>query len=131
MIDHYTLLVSDFERSLRFYSAALKPLGYAVVMQLTRAQVPDLPVAQVAGLGAGGKPDLGLRPSDGPLAATHLAFACEDRPAVDAFHAAALKAGGRDHGGPGLRPQYHPHYYGAFVLDPDGYNIEAVCHRPA
>ena len=130
MLDHYTLLVSDFERALAFYTAALKPLGYAVVMQFTREQIPELPVAQVAGLGAGGKPDLWLRPTDQPVAPTHLAFAAENRRTVDAFYAAAIKAGGRDNGKPGLRPHYHPNYYGAFVLDADGYNIEAVCHRP-
>ncbi|HKI98865.1 MAG TPA: VOC family protein [bacterium] len=129
MIDHTTLLVSDFERSLAFYTAALAPLGYTVVMRLSRTEIPDLPVEQFAGLGVGGKPDLWLRPSEGPLAPTHLAFACERRSTVDAFHAAALAAGGKDNGAPGLRPHYHPNYYGAFVFDPDGYNIEAVCHR--
>jgi catechol 2,3-dioxygenase-like lactoylglutathione lyase family enzyme len=130
MIDHFTLLVSDFERSLAFYAAALKPLGYGLVMRLSRANIPQLPMEHFAGLGAGGKPDLWLRPSAGPIAPTHVAFACPDRKTVDAFHAAALKAGGRDNGKPGLRPQYHRNYYGAFVFDPDGYNIEAVCHAP-
>jgi len=129
MLDHYTLLVSDFKRSLEFYAAALKPLGYTLVRHLTRREIPALPFEEMAGLGVGGKPDLWLRPSAEPLAPTHIAFACAERKSVDAFHAAALKAGGRDNGRPGLRPQYHPHYYGAFVLDPDGYNVEAVCHR--
>jgi catechol 2,3-dioxygenase-like lactoylglutathione lyase family enzyme len=130
MIDHITLIVSDFKRSLAFYEAALAPLGYAVVMQFTREQVPQLPVSATAGLGAKGKPDLWLRPAEGgPIAPTHVAILADSRAAVDAFHAAALQAGARDHGEPGLRPEYHPTYYGAFVLDPDGYNLEAVCHR--
>ena len=131
MIDHVTLLVSDFKRSLAFYTAALAPLGYTVAMQFTRAQMPELPAPAFAGLGAGGKPDLWLRDADGrPVTPSHVALAAADRRAVQAFHAAALAAGGRDHGGPGLRAEYHPHYYGAFVLDPDGYNLEAVCHKP-
>lgn len=130
MIDHITVLVSDFDRSMAFYTAALAPLGYAVVMRLTRKEIPQLPFEQSAGLGVAGKPDLWLRPSEGPLAPTHIAFASSDRKAVDAFYAAAIAAGGRDNGPPGLRPHYHPNYYGAFVFDPDGYNIEAVCHKP-
>ena len=129
MLDHYTLLVSDFRRSLAFYTAALAPLGYAVVMRLTRKEIPGLPFEETAGMGAAGKPDLWLRPSAGPVAPTHLAFASPDRKTVDAFHAAALKAGGRDNGRPRLRPQYPPPYYGAFVLDPDGSNLAAVCPR--
>ena len=129
MIDHVTLLVSDFERALAFYRAALAPLGYAVVLHFTQAQYPGLPASAMAGLGAGGKPDFWLRATEGPVVPTHLALAAPDRATVDAFHAAALAAGGQDHGAPGLRTEYHPHYYGAFVLDPDGYNIEAVCHK--
>jgi catechol 2,3-dioxygenase-like lactoylglutathione lyase family enzyme len=129
MIDHLTLLVSDFKRSLAFYSAALAPLGYSVIRHLTRKDIPALPFEEMAGLGAAGKPDLWLRPSAGAVVPTHIAFASPDRKTVDAFHAAALKAGGRDNGKPGLRPQYHANYYGAFVFDPDGYNIEAVCHK--
>jgi len=128
MIAHVTLLVSDFERSLAFYLAALEPLEYAIVRQFARGENPALPWP-FAGLGAKGRPDLWLRTAGGPIVPTHLAFAAPDRASVDAFHAAALAAGGRDHGAPGLRPQYHPDYYGAFVLDPDGYNIEAVCHK--
>lgn len=132
MIDHITLLVSDYTRSRDFYLAALEPLGYAKVMEFTREQVPGLPCAITGGLGVGGKPDLWLRPTEGgPLAPTHIALHCATRAEVDAFHAAALAAGAEDHGAPGLRPQYHPNYYGAFVLDPDGYNLEAVCHAPA
>jgi catechol 2,3-dioxygenase-like lactoylglutathione lyase family enzyme len=129
MIDHYTLLVKDYDRSKAFFLAALEPLGYAVVMELTRAELPQLPVERSCGIGAGGKPDLWIRTAE-VVAPTHLAFRADSRALVDTFHRAALAAGGTDHGAPGIRPHYHPTYYGAFVLDPDGNNIEAVCHAP-
>jgi catechol 2,3-dioxygenase-like lactoylglutathione lyase family enzyme len=121
MIDHTGLGVSDLGRSKAFYAAALKPLGYALLMEFD----------PFAGFGEPPKPDFWIgqgKVNDPPL---HVAFRAKDRTTVDAFHAAALAAGGRDNGAPGLRPHYHPHYYGAFVLDPDGHNIEAVCHDPA
>lgn len=130
MLDHLTLLVSDFAASKAFYVTALEPLGYEVIMEIDRERFPSLPFEAGVGLGVGGKPDLWLRAHDGPIAPTHVAFRADTRAAVDAFHAAALAAGGTDHGGPGLRPEYHPNYYGAFVLDPDGYNVEAVKHAP-
>ncbi len=119
MIDHLTLRCRDFARSRDFYVAALKPLGYEVVMSF----------GEMVGLGARGKPDLWLTPGEVGTP-NHVAFGCPDRATVDAFHQAALEAGGRDEGAPGLRPDYHPNYYAAFVLDPDGHNIEAVCHAP-
>lgn len=128
MIDHLTLLVSNYARSREFYLAALAPLGYAMIMELTRKQIPSLPTEATCGLGRNGKPSLWLRPTDGPINPTHLAIAAINRGSVAAFHRAALEAGAQDHGAPGLRPQYHPNYYGAFVLDPDGYNLEAVHH---
>ena len=117
MIDHVNIGVADVATSRAFYERALAPLGYAVLM--------DSPWG--VGLGRDGKPDLFVsnRPPSGPL---HLAIAADDRAGVEAFHAAALAAGGTDNGAPGLRPQYHPSYYGAFVLDPDGNNVEAVFH---
>jgi catechol 2,3-dioxygenase-like lactoylglutathione lyase family enzyme len=131
MIDHLSLLVTDFERSRAFYLGALAPLGYELIMELSRENIPQLPAARIAGLGAGGKPDLWLRHHDGgPPDPMHLAFAAPRRELVDAFYQAALRAGGRPNGEPGPRAQYHPNYYGAFVLDPDGHNIEAVCHLP-
>ncbi|HVY37566.1 MAG TPA: VOC family protein [Polyangia bacterium] len=117
MIDHVTVRVQDFPRLLEFYKAALAPLRYEVVMQFEG----------VAGLGADGKPDLWLMQTDQPLNPTHLALAGE-RDAIDAFHTAALEAGASDNGPPGLRPDYHPHYYAGFVRDPEGNNIEVVCH---
>ena len=128
MIDHITLLVSDYDRSKAFFQAALEPLGYAVVMEMSREQVPQLPVERTCGLGVGGKPDLWLRPTSNPIAATHIAFRAPNREAVDAFHRAALAAGATDNGAPGPRPHYHAAYYGAFVTDPDGNNVEAVIH---
>jgi catechol 2,3-dioxygenase-like lactoylglutathione lyase family enzyme len=131
MLDHMTFRVTDMARSRRFYAAALAPLGYALQFH----QVFD--GVQVVGFGIGDRIDTwlvdGPSPHGGPPVSTgcHLAWSAPDRDAVDAFHAAALAAGGRDNGAPGLRPMYHPHYYGGFVLDPDGNNVEAVCHQPA
>jgi catechol 2,3-dioxygenase-like lactoylglutathione lyase family enzyme len=128
MIDHIGFAVSDYERAKAFYAAALAPLGYTLVMEVDAAVNPSGHPA--AGFGANGKPDFWIG-GDGRLdKPLHVAIAAENRAAVDAFHRVALKAGGRDNGGPGLRPHYHANYYGAFVLDPDGHNIEAVCHRP-
>jgi catechol 2,3-dioxygenase-like lactoylglutathione lyase family enzyme len=120
MLDHLGLRVSDYAKSRRFFENALAPLGYEVVMEFG---------GSTAGLGAAGKPDFWISPGEvsGPV---HIAFASPDRATVVAFHEAAIAAGGRDNGAPGLRPEYHPNYYGAFVFDPDGNNIEVVCHRP-
>ena len=120
MIDHVGIHVADVEASKAFYRAALAPLGYSELFDLGSAG---------AGFGAGGKPDFWVHPGAGS-SGVHLAFQTPDRDTVDRFHAAALAAGATDNGGPGLRAQYHPDYYGAFVLDPDGNNIEAVCHLP-
>lgn len=117
MIDHVTVRVQDFSRLVDFYRAALAPLGYDVLMEYPGA----------AGLGADGKPDLWLMRTDQPLNPTHLALSA-DRALVDAFHAAALAAGGADNGPPGVRADYHPHYYTAFIHDPEGNNVEVVCH---
>lgn len=119
MIDHIALRVRDLAAARRFYEAALKPLGYTLLLNFEEA----------AGFGIGGKPDFWIGPG-GPSGPVHVAFTCPERGLVDAFHAAALEAGARDNGPPGLRPHYHAHYYGAFVLDPDGNNLEAVCHLP-
>lgn len=128
MIDHLSLPVSDVEATTRAYAAALKPIGYAVVMAFTRAQIPQLPFSQTTGLGAKGKPDLWLRPARHAVDGTHVALRVEHRKDVDAFHEAAIAAGLRDDGGPGVREHYHPHYYAAFVRDADGHSLEVVCH---
>jgi catechol 2,3-dioxygenase-like lactoylglutathione lyase family enzyme len=122
MLDHVTVGVSDFVRSQVFYDAVLAAIGIARLY----ADGED-----AAGYGVGRKAFfwIGLKP--GGVTGTHVAFAVPDRATVDRFHASALTAGGRDNGGPGLRPHYHPDYYGAFILDPDGHNIEAVCRNKA
>ncbi len=130
MIDHLTILVSDYRRSMKFYLQALAPLGYAMTMELDDVTYPELPSAFFAGLGVGGKADRWLRPAT-TIAPTHVAFRAMTRAIVDAFYREALAAGGTPNGEPGLRTAYHPNYYGAFVLDPDSYNLEVVCHEPA
>ena len=120
MIDHLTLTVRDVERSVAFYTRALKPLGYGLTMRFEN----------FIGLGTKQKPSFWLKPGPTPTQPMHLAFVAPSRQAVDAFHAEALLAGARDDGPPGPRPEYHAHYYGAFVVEPDGHSIEAVCHAP-
>jgi catechol 2,3-dioxygenase-like lactoylglutathione lyase family enzyme len=127
MLDHTGFPVSDYARSKAFYLQALAPLGYALVMEVQQDE-NDSPAA---GFGAGGKPDFWIGGEGGLQRSIHIAIAAPNRAAVDAFHRAALAAGGRDNGAPGLRPHYHPNYYAAFVRDPDSHNIEAVCHAPA
>jgi catechol 2,3-dioxygenase-like lactoylglutathione lyase family enzyme len=129
ILDHLTVNVRDYARSKAFYAQALAPLGITLAMEYGEA----------CGFGRGPKPDLWIsaRPASfqtaeqmATITPVHLAFAARSRDEVDAFHRAALAAGGRDFGAPGPRPQYHPNYYGAFILDPDGHNIEAVYHAP-
>jgi catechol 2,3-dioxygenase-like lactoylglutathione lyase family enzyme len=130
MFDHIGFDVSDYRRSKAFYERALAPLGITVLMELTPEQTGGY---EGCGFGKGGKPAFWIGagdPQDALRNELHVAFAAPDRRTVDAFHAAALAAGGTDNGAPGLRPEYHPNYYGAFVLDPDGHNVEAVCHLP-
>lgn len=121
MFDHIGLGVSDYEASKRFFLRALAPLNVNVVMEGPHG----------LGLGTPGKPSFWLYPTAQQPAPLHLAFTAETRALVDAFYAAALAAGGKDNGAPGLRPHYHPDYYGAFVIGPDGHNVEAVCHQPS
>jgi len=122
VIDHIGVNVSDYDRSRDFYSKALAPLGYEVLME---------PIPGHAGFGRDRKPDFWISGERTPITENvHVALAAPDRATVDAFHAAALEAGGTDNGEPGLRQHYHPTYYGAFVRDPDGNNIEVVCHKP-
>ncbi|TJY65099.1 VOC family protein [Sinimarinibacterium sp. CAU 1509] len=128
MIDHTGVVVSDFERSKAFYRAALAPLGMDLLMELTAAVSGT---QDMAGFGVPPKPEFWIHAGTPNIPPVHVAFRAADHAQVDAFHQAAIAAGGRDNGAPGLRPHYHRNYYGAFVLDPDGHNIEAVCHdRP-
>jgi catechol 2,3-dioxygenase-like lactoylglutathione lyase family enzyme len=117
------LCIGDYEKSKAFSRAGLKPLGYELLMEVIEA-------GPHAGFGVGGKPDFWIGKGRGSTAGAHIAFAAPDRATVRAFYEAVFEAGASDNGPPGVRPQYHPTYYGAFVLDPDGHNIEAVCHQP-
>jgi catechol 2,3-dioxygenase-like lactoylglutathione lyase family enzyme len=119
MIDHIGVSVTDLARSVAFYERALAPLGYTIFMK----------GEQFAGFAVGGKADFWIGTGEQPKP-VHIAFRAKGRADVRAFHEAALAAGGKDNGPPGVRERYHPDYYGAFVLDPDGHNIEAVCHEP-
>jgi catechol 2,3-dioxygenase-like lactoylglutathione lyase family enzyme len=120
MIDHLTLTVRDVARSVAFYTRALAPLGYGVTMRFEN----------FVGLGTPKKPFFWLKSGPVPTQPMHIAFVAPSREAVDRFHAEALAAGAQDDGPPGLRPHYHRHYYGAFVVELDGHPIEAVCHTP-
>lgn len=128
MIDHTGIVSSDFKTSKAFYTATLAALGYRLLVELPAAVTGH---TDVAGFGEPPKPDFWISQGTPNTPPVHIAFRAGSRAEVDAFYAAAIAAGGRDNGAPGLRPHYHPDYYGAFVLDPDGHNIEAVCHDPA
>jgi catechol 2,3-dioxygenase-like lactoylglutathione lyase family enzyme len=121
VIDHLTIGVSDLARSRKFYVEALAPLGFEM-------QGPWRDGVRELTFGVEGADDFAISLEYPVGARVHVAFAAENRPQVDAFHRAALAAGGRDNGAPGLRPEYSPGYYGAFVFDPDGHNVEAVHH---
>ena len=120
MFDHIGVNVKDYATSKRFYDATLATHGYGVVMEFPHA----------CGYGPEGQPKLWIAQREPLGTGTHIALASPDRATVDAFYEAAMAAGGTDNGAPGIRSEYHESYYGAFVLDPDGNNIEAVCHRP-
>jgi catechol 2,3-dioxygenase-like lactoylglutathione lyase family enzyme len=123
MLDHAGFAVSDYRSSKEFYEKALAPLGITLIME---------PSGEAAGFGRNGRPFFWIEAQGQPVRGRlHVAFLADDRASVDRFHAVALEAGATDNGAPGTREVYHPHYYGAYVLDPDGNNIEAVCHNPA
>ena len=134
MIDHTGVIASDFPKSKAFYAAALGAIGIAVVKEFPASVTGN---TDVAGYGAPKtstqelSPEFWLARGEPGSIPVHIAFRVSSRALVDAFYNAAIAAGGRDNGAPGLRPQYHPNYYGAFVLDPDGHNIEAVCREAA
>jgi catechol 2,3-dioxygenase-like lactoylglutathione lyase family enzyme len=131
MIDHLSFYATDYAVSKSFYEVVLAPLGYGLVMELNATWDTTFPGRRMCAFGPPGKAAFWVIEVKEPASPRHVAFAAPGRPAVDAFHHAALKAGGKDNGAPGVRPHYHAHYYGAFVLDPDGNNIEAVHHAPA
>jgi len=136
MIDHMGVTVRDLQAVKAFYDAAFAPLGIGVVMSVTAEQTGGSahygygPTADRRDIQAG-KPSLWISEGQTLTGPMHVALMAANRSQVDAFHAAALAAGGVDNGGPGVRPHYHPNYYAAFVLDPEGRNVEAVCHAPA
>lgn len=127
MLDHIGFPVRDLARSTAFYAAALTPLGSHPLMELAPEETGG---TGFVGFGLPGKPQFWITTGTPLTGVLHVAFVAQTRAQVAAFHAAALAVGGRDNGAPGLRPHYHPDYYAAFVIDPDGHNIEAVCHRP-
>lgn len=127
MLDHLGFPVADLARSRAFYEQALAPLGVCVQIEVTREMTGGY---EGVGFGTQGRPVFWVGSGDTLHGGLHVAFSASTRQAVDAFHRAALAAGGTDNGAPGLRPHYHANYYGAFVIDPDGHNIEAVCHLP-
>lgn len=120
MFDHVGFGVTDYAASKAFFLEALEPLGVGAVMEGPYG----------LGIGRNGKPSLWMHQTTDKPAPLHLAFTADNRKQVDEFHRAALEAGGKDNGAPGLRTKYHPSYYGAFVIGPDGHNVEAVCHKP-
>jgi catechol 2,3-dioxygenase-like lactoylglutathione lyase family enzyme len=124
MIDHIGIAVSDIDRSIAFYTKALAPLGYELIAKF------DIPSGgTVAGFGVNKKPDFWIAKGN-VIQHLHVAFRSPGRDVVRKFYEAAMAAGGKDNGPPGVRPHYHEHYYGGFVLDPDGHNVEACCHEP-
>ena len=127
MLDHVGFAVADADRSKRFYEAALAPLGITLIMTATPGETESGGTAH--GFGSDGKPYFWVGDNERVGEGTHVAFTANTRADVDAFYEAALAAGGKDNGAPGIRPHYHPNYYAAFVHDPDGLNIEAVCHK--
>lgn len=128
MIDHVGFAVADAERSKRFYEQALAPIGISLIMSVTPEQTESGGTAH--GFGSDNKPYFWVGDNEQVGEGTHVAFEVATRAEVDSFYRAALAAGGNDNGAPGIRPHYHPNYYAAFIHDPDGINVEAVCHRP-
>jgi catechol 2,3-dioxygenase-like lactoylglutathione lyase family enzyme len=126
MIDHTGVVVSEFEKSKKFYSAALAPIGLVLVSEFPASLTGD---TDIAGFGAPPNAEFWIVQGIPNNPVVHIAFRVSNRTLVDTFYMAAMAAGGRDNGSPGIRPQYHSNYYGAYVLDPDGHNIEAVCHE--
>ena len=126
MIDHTGVAVADFAAAKAFYDAAMAPLGASVLMTVPKEFTGG---ANVVGYGRD-RPVFWVADNKKPKDTIHIAFTANSRAEVDAFYAAAMAAGGRDNGAPGIRAHYHPDYYGAFVFDPDGNNVEAVCHKP-
>ncbi|MFN3508145.1 MAG: VOC family protein [Allorhizobium sp.] len=129
MLDHIGLSVTDYPKAKAFYDAVMPAIGASCVMAVTAEETGG--TYEGAGYGLDGKPSFWIGTGGRTKGSLHIAFVAESRAAVDAFYAAAIAAGGTDNGPPGIRAHYHPNYYGAFIFDLDGHNIEAVCHKPA
>jgi catechol 2,3-dioxygenase-like lactoylglutathione lyase family enzyme len=127
IVDHLGLQFGDYARALRFYRQVLAPLNITAIMEVTKEESGSY---EGTGFGRNGEPSFWISGGERTAPRIHIAFVAETRAAVDRFFEAALAAGGVDNGAPGIRAHYHPNYYGAFVLDPEGHNIEAVCHSP-
>jgi catechol 2,3-dioxygenase-like lactoylglutathione lyase family enzyme len=130
MIDHLSTYATHFDASIRFYEGVFKALGYAKVVDLISTWDAEWPTRKLAAFGPPHKPAFWVIEVKTPATPRHVAFSAPTRAVVDAFYAAGMEVGGKDNGPPGLRPHYHENYYGAFVVDPDGNNVEAVCDAP-
>ena len=130
MFDHISTYATDYEATRKFYSSSLAILGYAIQMEFVATWNAEFPTQRMCAFGPEGNPAFWIIEVKEKFTPRHVAFSAEKRKDVDMFYEAAMNGSGVDNGKPGLRPTYHEHYYGAFVLDPDGNNVEAVCHKP-
>jgi catechol 2,3-dioxygenase-like lactoylglutathione lyase family enzyme len=130
MIDHLSTYASDYLATRDFYRAVFAPLGVTEQIEMVAEWNAEFPTQRMCAFGPEGRLTFWVIETRSAATPRHIAFSAQNRAAVDAFHAAALAQGGQDNGQPGLRPHYHAHYYGAFAFDPDGNNVEAVCHQP-
>src|SRR5262245_42656168 len=131
MIDHLSTYATAYAATKEFYQAALRPLGYTLQHEMVTTWDTEFPLRRICAFGPHAKSIFWIIEVKQAASPRHVAFSAPDRSSVAAFHEAALRSGGKDNGSPGPRPIYHEHYFGAFVLDPDGNNVEAVCHSPA
>ncbi|MCK0068691.1 VOC family protein [Kordiimonas laminariae] len=130
MFDHLSTYATDYEKTKAFYETAFKALGHSIQTEMKADWDQDFPGRRMCAFGPEGKPAYWIIEVKEPVSPRHVAFSANNRSSVFSFYEAALSAGGKDNGAPGPRPMYHEHYFGAFVFDPDGNNIEAVCHLP-
>lgn len=131
MIDHLSTYATNFAATKAFYKSALAKLGFSVQAEMSFDSDPELPGRRACAFGPAGRPAFWVVEVRQPASPRHVAFSANDRQSVAEFYKAGLAAGGQDNGAPGPRPMYHEHYYGGFLIDPDGNNVEAVCHSPA
>ena len=130
MIDHLSTYATDYVVTKRFYESVFKPLDYSIQMEFVAEWNLDFPTQRMCAFGPEGKPIFWIIETKGSYTPRHTAFSTKSRELVNKFHEAGVQNGGTDNGAPGIRPTYHEYYYGAFLIDPDGNNVEAVCHAP-